>query len=296
LWLICQDVDYPDSGPLAGLNEARRKKLDRIIALCQTHAGHLRYRYPDVAEKVCVSSNGICTDGIEAVENLARAMTPGCNWPSCNCPGNTKDPCGRLERDPKKIVYASSPDRGLLPLLNIFKRAREYEPSLKLSVCYGWDNIDKIVRDHPKSSWADFKRRAIPLLEQPGITWRGRLGQPDLWREMLSAGMWVYCTGFTETSCIQCMEAQACGCMPICSPVWALADNVKHGWIIPGDPGDPLTLARFSDAVRRVAANPVGQENIRREMVPWARKKFDWEVIASQLEEWALQPKEVTCG
>lgn len=258
-WLMCQDTWYPT------MTAARANKLDRVLALCQDHVGHLRASAPYLSDKIWLTSNGVKVD-------LARSIEVE----------------GAPPRNPKKLVYASSPDRGLVTLLDIFARARELVPDLELHVFYGLDNIEKLLAQGSgwaKSHFAGFKEKIEKQVKQPGVHWRGRISQDELYREWLSAGIWCYPTDFTETSCITCMEAQALGAIPLTRPLWALADNVRHGAWIDGSPAmDPLTRARYVKGIYKLATEPGLQERIRGPMMAWARGYHNWERWVDQWE------------
>jgi glycosyltransferase involved in cell wall biosynthesis len=265
LWHQNQDIHYSEATGGGDITEARAAKLDRLLALCPTHAQWLRDTYPFLGEKITLSSNGVKSDAMAELRPLAR--------------------------DPFRLIWASSPDRGLETTLKVFNRAREFEPRLSLHICYGYDNIDKLIAQHGENGpWAREKRK-IMALSGPGVVWRGRLGQRELWREYLQSGLWVYCTAFTETSCISCMEAQALGAIPICTPVWALRHNVKYGVSIQGSNTEALTQARFVAAILRLVRDPELAESIRRPMMHWARFRFDWEAVVDQYE--AMMPADL---
>lgn len=261
-WLVCQDVWYPPKLS-DGLTQERSAKLDRCLPLCLSQAKWMLEKSPELAGKMFTSSNGIKTD-------LIGSLDPP-------------------PRDPLRLLYTSSPDRGLVPLLKIFKRAREFEPGLTLRAAYGWDNILKCKGKH----WVNVRKECESLMKQPGVTWLGRLGQEALYREFLAAGLWVYPTNFTETSCISCMEAQALGAVPITNPLWALSDNVRHGTFLLGDPaGEPLVRAQYVGEILRLARDQELQEKIRKGMMPWARDRFDWERVVDQYEAMARESHE----
>jgi len=262
IWLICQDVDYWT------LTEERGRRLTRLVALCETHARYLKKRYPFAADKVFISSNGIKS---ELIQEAAAE---------------------KIERNPHRLMFASSPDRGLYQLCMIFQRAKELIPDLELHVYYGFDNIEKIVDKFPLAR--RHRNEVLHMLEQPGIEFHGRTPQPALIREWFKSGIWCHPSNFTETSCITCMEAQACGAIPITTPTWAIEQNVEHGVFIEGDPvGDNLTRARYVLELVKMA-NWIGrQESIRENMMPWARKHFDWEKFADQWEDWAYDDLEL---
>lgn len=263
IWLVCQDVDYRMSGN--ELTEARARKLTRIIALCDTHAGYLKWAHPYAAAKVCVSSNGIRADAIERVLEAPP------------------------QRNPHRMMYASSPDRGMVHLLaRVFPRAKEVVPDLELHIYYGFENIEKVVTYYGERSRIGRNTQQLrALLEQPGVTYHGRTGQFDLYREWAKAGIWCHPSNFTETSCITCMEAQALGAIPITNPVWAVAENVQHGVLIDGDASNPLIQARYALELIRIAVNPGLQDQIREQMMPWAQSAFDWDNWAGQWAGWA---------
>src|SRR3990167_5825015 len=247
VWMLMQDWDYPN------WNNERIKQFDSILTMCKWHARHTVRKYPKAKDNMWLNSNGIKIDLINEIEKE------------------------NIKRNPKLIVYTSSPDRGLKSLLLSFKKAREFVPDLQLKITYGFDNIDVLIKNNPKSHYRKIKEDILKLANQPGVEWLGRINQPDLYRLWFSAGLWVYQTNFAETSCISCMEAQAMGAIPIFSPVWAQGENVGHGVPIYGEPEDPLTVSRFAAEIFRLANQPQLQEIIRAEMMPWARKRYNWE-------------------
>lgn len=259
-WLICQDVDYHRNGQ--EVTPERIATLTRLVGLCETHGEYFKHRYPKA--RVSVSSNGIKRAVIEEI--LAN-------------------PPARI---PNRLMYASSPDRGMEFLLQIFPRLRESIPDIELHIYYGFDNIEKVVAHWGKTSRVGVNTaRLQALLEQPGVHYHGRLGQPALLREWFKASLWVHPSNFTETSCITCMDAQACGAIPVTSPVWAISENVQHGVFIEGDVENETIQARYYLEVFRLLMQPELQEEIRADMMPWALDTFDWDIFAHQWQGWA---------
>jgi glycosyltransferase involved in cell wall biosynthesis len=259
-WIVAQDTGYIQ------WSVERAEKVDRILVLCRDHARYTVERWPYLEEKLALSSNGLRSDLIEAVEAQQK-----------------------VERIPTRLIYASSPDRGLVPLLHIFSRAREYVPDLTLHIYYGFDNIDVLSNASKKDRdyWRPIKRGVLEAVRRTkGVEWHGRIGQRELYRVWLQTGLWCYPTPFTETSCVTSMEAQALGAIPITNPFWALRDNVRHGVLIAGDPNDPLTRARYAGEIVRLVTQPDLAERIRLEMMPDARTRFDWDRVADQWDGW----------
>ncbi len=257
-WLMCQDVWYPQWTP--GAVEA----FDRVIGLCPRHVTHIKDQLltDDGRAKVCLSSNGV---NVDRVPDVVPA------------------------RDPHRLIWSSSPDRGLAELLPIFTRAREFVPTLSLHCYYGMDNIDKLCGgDHTRMPWKPVWDTYDLARRTPGVVWHGRVGQFVLTNAFFGAGIWCYPTWFSETSCISCMEAQCFGAIPITNPIWATAHNVTWGTFIEGDPrGDALTRARYAaEIVRWATMDPNMLDRYRTAMMTAARERFDWEVYADQWRGW----------
>lgn len=271
IWLICQDIQYPDLTP------ERAARFDRIVALCQAHADHLRMLLPDeLKSRVCVSSNGIKWD-----ENFPYGK-------------------GAANRNPRRLMYASSPDRGLEHLLVIFERLKELIPDAELHVFYGFDNIDKVIArgqaaGDSRVQWIKHnKDRMLKKMDDLGVKWYGRMGQTRLAIEWLKSALWVHPSFFRETSCITCMDAQALGAIPITTPIWAIGENVKHGVFIEGNPErDSTVRAQYVLETYRLMLDTERQERIRSKMMPMARQMFNWQNFVKQWQGWATESSQV---
>lgn len=259
--LVMQDTFYHT------LDKKRAEKFNYLLPLCFSHKNHTTKQLPDSKDKIVQSSNGIRTDIIKKIEKEG------------------------IKRDPHKLFFASSPDRGLVALLMIFKKAKELIPDLTLEIAYGFDNIEKFSGEELDIPLGDEKvtrRQIMKLADQEGVQMIGRIGQMELYRKWFETGVWLHPSAvFPETSCITSMDAQACGAIPITSPLWALADNVKYGYFIQGQPlTDPLIrliyLEKLKDLLIKRDQKEV--ETMRVEMMEYARKRFDWNNIVDQYE------------
>ena len=253
-WLLCQDVDYPT------LTKERAERFRFIIVLTPAHADLLVTRKPFLRDKILISSNGVRLDVIREIEKES------------------------FERDYKRIMFASSPDRGLLETLQTFHKARRYAPDLSIHTFYGFNNMNKVIdNDNPtyKHTRA-YRDNVLKEAEKPGVFYHGRVPQSELYRQWLQTGIWLYQTNFFESSCITCMEAQSLGAIPITRPYGALRDNVQHGIFIQGDAFNQLNRARYMAELINVANSPEYQESIREQMMYDARLRFNWERIVDQ--------------
>lgn len=103
------------------------------------------------------------------------------------------------KNEPGKIIYSSCPTRGLKYLLKWWRYIKDAVPHATLDCYYGWNAValehkkHNIVMEH---TYQEVER----LKTQPGITWHGRVGQPELHEALSRAQIWAYPTMFPEIS------------------------------------------------------------------------------------------------
>jgi len=193
-----------------------------------------------------------------------------------------------VERNPRKVVYASSPDRGLGALLMMWPMIVKAVPDAELHVYYGWQNIDKYPNLRP------FRQRIEALLQKtPNVTWHGRLDQVELAKEFLSAGVWLYPTSFLEVSCITAMEAMAAGVAILTSECGALPETVgDRGILVPGYVGSEIYQKMFVGHAVSLLQNAEWRQE-------WADKglahapTLSWEGVA---DDWLREFEECARG
>lgn len=272
-YYVAQDVDY-DWTP------ERLARVHRYICLCQDHVDYTLAKYPQLRGRVYLSTNGIRTDYLDA------------NFQQHDADiylDNTYPPDGDdcLYRDPHRLFYASSPDRGLLLLLQSWRRILERVPDAVLRIAYGFNNMAKLLDGGHMNHLLAQKPDIEALLNQPNVTWLGRLNQHNVYREWFQAAVFPYFNDFAETSCISVMEAQACGAIPVTNALWALRQNVFHGVLIDGVPqDDPMCRAILTRELCALMLDEERQEEIRGEMIVDARTSFDWAKVARQYATW----------
>jgi glycosyltransferase involved in cell wall biosynthesis len=236
LWL--HDVPYEEQIK-KGIN------LDKIFVLSQFHKSLLK----DVPEeKICVSANGINLKDFEV--NLQ-------------------------ERNPKRMIYTSSYDRGIEYLLERWEDVRKEVPEAELHLFYGWDTYNKMLEKGARSP--EFKDRMVKLMSQEGIVEHGRIGHKELVKELQKSWFWVYPSHFEEISCISAMKAQSAGCYPVCTDYAALKETVKGGAIITGSCRNEAVLDNYIKMlVSCLKSNPV---------INIDKNQFGWDKVAQQWTE-----------
>jgi glycosyltransferase involved in cell wall biosynthesis len=110
-----------------------------------------------------------------------------------------------LERDPKKLIYASRPERGLdITLLNVFPELLKHDPKLKLYI----------------TTYNNFPPQIVMLINQlkelskplgDSVVWLPPQNKQQLYKHFKTASALTYLSGYEEGYCIILAEAQACG-------------------------------------------------------------------------------------
>jgi glycosyltransferase involved in cell wall biosynthesis len=202
--------------------------------------------------------------------------------------GNGIDP-ERFARDvPKqqhRFIYASSPDRGLDTLLEIWPLIKEVIADAELHVFYGFDNWDKFIA-HSGDEWQrSYRDRIYNGLAQPGVFHHGRVAQQELAEEFLKSDIWFYPTRFTETYCITALEAQMAGTLCICTNLSGLTTTVADRGILMD--GDPYSLEYIIKALRelfQLVREPERKEALTTKARRWAMEQT-WKNRARQWHE-----------
>jgi glycosyltransferase involved in cell wall biosynthesis len=120
-----------------------------------------------------------------------------------------------------RMLYCSSPDRGLLQLLNDWPGIKRLHPDVELVITYGFKNL-KLMGD------PDVEVMIKKLCGQEGVSLLGQLSAPDMIKEYQKARYWVLPLQIpsAELFCLNAIKAQLCGCVPIVNHIGALKNTV----------------------------------------------------------------------
>jgi glycosyltransferase involved in cell wall biosynthesis len=229
------------------LNNAMVGVFDHAVDLymhpSEWHVDRFCAMYPEMSRKKCRAR---ITNGIDPLRYVAE-----------------------VPREPHRVIYSSSPDRGLHHLLRIWPQVLEKVPDAELNVFYEITNWLKMVE---LGGTAEVKERArlVEQARQNGltrVTFHGGIGQRQLAIEQLKSAVMVYpCDPVqpTEGFSMTCLEAVTAGCSLITSnadalkELWADAPGVKV-LPLPIDDGvwiDTIVKELLSDQVRVSKVNP----------------------------------------
>jgi len=161
--------------------------FDKVVMLSEYHKTLLPKDVPN--EKIYISTNGLNPEDFKGLEEI--------------------------KRNPHRVIYASSYNRGLEQLLEIWGDVKKEVPDAELHIMYGWTVYDLYVKEGFVKD-DGFKKKMVKLMMQDGVYEHGRIGHKELLKEYAKSGIFAYpCTYTGEINCIALTKAIACGCIPV---------------------------------------------------------------------------------
>ncbi len=111
------------------------------------------------------------------------------------------------ETDPLKLIYHTTPHRGLALLIPAFEELCKHHENLHLDVyssfkLYGWDDADK-----------QFEGLYKQVEDHEHMTYHGSVSNDEVRNALTEAHIFAYPCVWTETSCISLIEAMNAGVM-----------------------------------------------------------------------------------
>jgi glycosyltransferase involved in cell wall biosynthesis len=238
--------------------------VDEVWVLSKFHASTLGAARHMLGNKLVVTRNGIDSELFHA------ASLKG------------------LERKPNRVVYSSSPDRGVITAIKAFQEAFKNDVTAELHVFYGFTRhflkqaaryeYGHVPDTNQDENMYSYMQRVMRYADADDrIKWRGRVGPEQLAEELTKSGVWFYPTRFDEISCMSAMEAQAAGCMVVATDKAALAETIDWNAentrkvVLGPDIADTLLAGSLASLDRDIPAKV-------------ARDRFSYETLA---DEWA---------
>jgi glycosyltransferase involved in cell wall biosynthesis/tetratricopeptide (TPR) repeat protein len=233
------------------LTYQRALKIDRFLCLSQWHKefflGHYDFVHPS---QVVQTRNGIDLTLYEQ----------------------------QVERNPHRMFYSSSLDRGVYVALEAMPEIRQRVPDAELHIYYGLEVWKRFAPPDQLQQIAALEA-LMGQRKADGVVYHGRASEVELAKEQMASGVWAYSTWFSETSCLTGMQAQAAGCRIVTSPIAALNETVgARGTMIDGYWLAPDYRARFVDAC--VAAMTKPEDGDRAQLQQYARVHFGLDELA----------------
>lgn len=211
----------------------------------------------------------------------------------------------KVPRVPGRVVYASSPDRGLHWLLQEWPKIRRAVPHAELHIFYRFDSWVDHFTSLVHEPWMDhtypemmarahYIKECVRRLDGHGLHVVKAVSRNRMIAEMSRAEVLAYpcdTASYTEGFSVTLMEACASGMLPISTDVDALGSI--YGGAVPlvqAPVGE--RISEFSDLVVRGLTDAEWRRDVTGRTTELA-KQYKWSVLADRLHATILRMKEI---
>lgn len=175
----------------------------------------------------------------------------------------------------KRLIYSSTPYRGLEFVPALFMSLKKLHPDLELHIFSSYS-----IYDQSDDAFSELRSQLEKL---PDTKLYGSIPQSELAQEFLKSSILFYPCNFEETSCITAIEAMAAGCVPLTSALGALPETIgPAGVLIPGRPNSETYFKEFLGAAQRLLTDDVFFEDLSNKGKRRSQD-FSWSVKAQNL-------------
>jgi glycosyltransferase involved in cell wall biosynthesis len=174
-----------------------------------------------------------------------------------------------------KLIYTSTPWRGLWPLMYAFRGIKKAELTVYSSTIIYGDHFNKLVGDHYAPLY-DFCRAT------PACNYKGYALNAAVRNDLLNHHILAYPCVFEETSCLAAIEAGAAGCEIVTTNYGALPETCnKYRSAIEYDVSHPTEfIVNYRELLQEKIDNydPSNAKNIS----DYFNDNYSWDVRISQ--------------
>lgn len=231
------------------------KKIKRIFCLTPWHAEYAKNNFPIFSQKIAPFSYGI---NVESFPTQTPVV-------------------------PYSFIYSSFPDRGLLPLLQMWTRIIEKQPKASLNIFCDLEG-EWVNRVQPEQM-ALIKRFLASVPPHYNIRLHGWTDKQTLFQYWAQTDIWFYPCIFKETFCMTALEAAASKTLVVSNDLAALKDTVHDRGIV--IPGDAFTAEWQEEALKRLfpfLSDPI-DENVLFQKNTLLNKNAEWASALSWSEQ-----------
>ncbi len=207
----------------------------------------------------------------------------------------------KVKKNPNKIVFPSSPDRGMDRAILICDELRKDFPDLELHCFYGIEHL-------PQWGHQALHDKLLSMFKtRPWVKYHGKTEQSVLAGHLKEAVMWLHPCDFIETSCITAMEMIASGVYPVTRRLGGLKNTLAQAetdgmaTLLNHDCVTPEEFAAYTQAAREALLERrwerTGFQTFDPNSLSWEKVAKDWLAelprMAGLLEP-AILPKRLT--
>jgi len=179
---------------------------------------------------------------------------------------------GTIKRDEHSVMWATSPDRGLLEFLQeVWPDVIREVPDAKLNIFYGLEPLEKGGKeDLARAIRAEIK-------ESTGVFLRGGVPDEELYDWYERSSVFAFrCVGFEETLSVATLKAMAMGCYPVVNTVGCLPEVIGLGG------GLAVPNERYTHELIQTLKHPIPAV-VRSEIARRARQVFSVESMTEKM-------------
>ena len=198
-----------------------------------------------------------------------------------------------LERKPKRIIFTTSPYRGLPLTVPIIQQLAEKHPDLEYHVYSGLAVYDR-EKPFEGPQVEQLNKILDELRKIPQCKIFGNVTQQQLALALQQATIFLYPSIFPESSSIATLEAQAAGCVPVVGDFAALAETVgETGIVVSGHtPGSKEYIQAFVTQIEKLFETPALLSDLSVKCKNKIAAEFSWNNVTSRfLDVCALDRK-----
>lgn len=182
----------------------------------------------------------------------------------------------QLPQKTKRLIYSSTPYRGLQYVPPMYRWLHEKLPDIELSVFSSYKIYNQTQ---------DFEPLKKEIESLPNTRMQESILQRDLAKEFLQSKVLFYPCHFEETSCITAIEAMAAGCVPLSSKLGALPETIGDaGVLIEGHPSEASYVQKFLKSCLDLLTNEEKFSELSQKGRARA-KQHDWKSITKNFDQ-----------
>jgi len=175
------------------------------------------------------------------------------------------------KRDPYRLIYASTYERGLEPILrHSWPKIKAAVPEATIDIYYGLNRLAK----------TPLGLRLKKLFKQPGVSEHGRVSLAQIAKEKATSAIHLYISNSpTEIDCISVRESLLCGSVPVLGNDYVFKE--RDGIHISGSTANPNTYKKAASAVIHLLKDQKMLEKKRSELKN-SDTIISWETVADK--------------
>lgn len=208
------------------------QKIKKVFCLTEWHCKYVKEIFPILEDKIVTFSYGINSEAFPSTLIV-----------------------------PYSFIYSSFPDRGLLPLLQIWSKIIEIQPKASLNIFCNLEG-EWVNRVQPEQM-ALIRRFLTNAPNHYNIRLHGWTDKQTLFQYWAKTDIWFYPCIFKETFCMTALEAAASRTFVFTNDLAALQNTVgNRGIVITGDAFTPEWQERALNMLFPYLQEPVSNDNL----------------------------------